>query len=791
MQNIVMRKTIRATLLVGLFIVGLSVLLPTGSVLSQETLTITRDQFEFRDAPQVGEDTLIGTLRLGTPVEWTGKTSGHWFEIKAPNGQTGWVHGSGLSRPTTRIEPTRAPTPKPSRAATSRSTTSAPGNASLKKLKKANEQYKAQLQEKDRRITELSDELGALEGKLTDVAQMVDDHKQLLKLEEIKGTEAQNEIAALQETLKQKDEDALAQKVEMTKLQNQLKDFQSRQNGFSWERILLIISLLFNLLALLLLLDLFKTRRRFKTHLEHDATHGDTLQPIRANAPAENQQQETIAAPPDVVPIQISHETDPHLDELDVIMDASEKDSAPHTPPEETSSYVEEDVVIDLEDVLPATQEIPEPSPSVEIEKPDKTISPEESEQQELDDVIIVEEPIQQLEASEQLQDDLPKPPTAAATAPLLISSPAKPEPSRSDDEIVQTIVEEAELAVELEPEEAEIPAELQVEETAEPEQYILSEEPETAIELEPEKPDLSTETSLGEMVEREPEALEESESMETLLKDTPELDQQATLDEILDDGDLEDLETTPTEEAYQAIKVGGDTFEVLPKRNTQLIESEDELPNDALSEMSKITSENLAGDDDEEVFMMNPGIIEDVESVEEAAFPGEAFESDVDQAVRNFEPGTDIASTPIEMDIPETSQNEDLLKEKELGAEIIQKEDLDEETSRTKRTAPSLFEPSPIVIEPENVPEEQLETPELEPQQSTEPKYDIELVKVGKNPDYILHILSKIEGLTKSPQALVENAPCIIAKGAGRTDAENFQLVMKKFGSDVRLIER
>ena len=71
----------------------------------QETLKITQDQFEFRDEPRVAEETLLGTLRLGTSVVWTGKTSGSWFEVKAPNGQIGWVHESGLSRPTTRPQP--------------------------------------------------------------------------------------------------------------------------------------------------------------------------------------------------------------------------------------------------------------------------------------------------------------------------------------------------------------------------------------------------------------------------------------------------------------------------------------------------------------------------------------------------------------------------------------------------------------------------------------------------------------------------------------------------------------
>ena len=71
------------------------------------------------------------------------------------------------------------------------------------------------------------------------------------------------------------------------------------------------------------------------------------------------------------------------------------------------------------------------------------------------------------------------------------------------------------------------------------------------------------------------------------------------------------------------------------------------------------------------------------------------------------------------------------------------------------------------------------------------EAKYDIELLDVGPNKDHIIHILSKINGLTNPPQELVGTVPCIIARGANESDAKNFQVLMKKFGSNVRLIQK
>ena len=691
MQRIFMIKKLWfTTILTGICAVGLCVLLHNGNASAQETLHITRDQFEFRDAPQAIDDTLIGTLRIGTSVEWTGKTSGGWFEIKAPNGQIGWVHESGISRPKTRIEPTPAPK-KTARPTTSRN---ASPTQRQETLEKTNAQYEAQLQEKDRRIAELSADLEALEEKLTDVAQMVEDHKQLLKLEELKSTEVQNERVALQNALKEKDEKSLTQKVELTRLQSQLKDLRSQQSGFSLERIILGISVLFNIVGLILL-GYIKTQRSDRKRQDHDAfmpsktDRTDEKHRVSADDAARTHLQDKTVLAHDSVKIQITHETESQLKELDVVMEAPESEII-----EEEQNYVEEDVVIDLEDVLPMTTQVePTSSPSVVSEEHDDVIMIEEPGQQEPDEVIIVEEPIQHVHEVENLQEDVIETPVFTVEAPQVLE-PEEPPPYQSE-EPVQAISEELDAEIELEPEERE-------------------------------------------------------EQMEELLEDTPELDQHAALDDILEEGDLEELEITPTEEEYQKVEVGGDTFEVLPKRNTQLIESEDESENNFATGTAETALEYPAEEDEEDIFMDNPGIIEDIE-------PGnEDFESNIEQATRHFEPDDDIASTPIEADmleevieegvLEEESSEEDILKEESIAAGML-KEDVLQESLVTDQAAPSLLEPSPFVIEPEHESGELQEEAEFDQQQIKEPKYDIELVKVGDNPEHVLHILSKLKG--------------------------------------------
>ena len=173
MKN-VWRAIIRLCIFVSLF--GFCVV---ATAFGEETLKITQDQFEFRAEPGADDENILGTLRLNTPVIWTGKASGQWLEVRAPNGEVGWVHQSGVTRPQSLPKPTpkpektpKAATPKP---AGSRSVTPPKPPAKASKAAKTTAQDQALLEEKDRRIAELSKDLDALEGKLADTAQMLDD----------------------------------------------------------------------------------------------------------------------------------------------------------------------------------------------------------------------------------------------------------------------------------------------------------------------------------------------------------------------------------------------------------------------------------------------------------------------------------------------------------------------------------------------------------------------------------------------------------------------------------------
>jgi hypothetical protein len=109
----------------------------------------------------------------------------------------------------------------------------------------------------------------------------------------------------------------------------------------------------------------------------------------------------------------------------------------------------------------------------------------------------------------------------------------------------------------------------------------------------------------------------------------------------------------------------------------------------------------------------------------------------------------------------------------------------------------PDFLEPSPVLIEPEYEPEEITVSSAGRPRASfsgkpspKEATYEIELVQVGSNPDRVIEFLSKVKGLPKSPAELIQRVPTIITRDAKETDAKNFQLLMRKLGAEVRLIQ-
>ena len=756
---------------VGMFIVVVCML--TGifwghldiRVFAAETLKITRDQFEFRDEPRVADETLLGTLRIGTPVEWTGETSGGWFRVTAPNGQTGWVHESGLSKPTTRVQPTPKPASQTSRTISAPASSSQPQlQATVRELQQRNKQYQATLEEKNKRIAQLTEDIEELEAKLTDVAQMIDDQEQLYKVDQIKTTELQNELAALQETIKQKDEELLATELERNNLTNKIIELQTQTSTETGqERFwLYAISLPLNLIGLFVLgfwgIRHIRQKKSEEALLEASIRERQESEVVQKE-PEEPEEEEIIIPPVPSAQKEAAkeHLLESDLEELDVVMAASsgaESVSEPEESTETEEALVDEDVVIDLADVLPTNEESS------------------------------LKATIQGKEEIEILTDDLEVEELAGITSEEIVEMETAEELQHIDETPVIQEPEEQE-AIEIFPEEAESIATGQ----EEFDHIVVIENHKTQEEL---HEDIEQEPA----PEIEPEEIEKipDDDMEALLENTPEMLQDTSIEELLEEGELEEEELSTAEESEnlpepevaEEVEIEGERFEMLLERNTQIIEPEEE---EAFEETLYYQETDIEEEEipqstlKEEVYARKIGDLEKVTTFDDIAVssaPEESFEAVDEELKVSFEP-----------------EKEDTISDEETVKTVSEEQETEEEMLLD--SLPSFLEPTPVLIEPEYEPEEssfvltgqgpETETSAAEP--SKEPRYDIELVDAGKSPEHIIHILSKIEGLTKSPRELVEQTPCIIARGAKETDAKNFQVVMKKFGSDVRLIKK
>jgi hypothetical protein len=244
----------------------------------------------------------------------------------------------------------------------------------------------------------------------------------------------------------------------------------------------------------------------------------------------------------------------------------------------------------------------------------------------------------------------------------------------------------------------------------------------------------------------------------------------------------------------------------MLGAHNTQIIESEED--EDVLLD----TDEELLEIEEEiepEPSMSNGepmGISEAVMSSPEPS--EEQAEQLLEEMLEQESEELEEESTPELLEEEAEQLLEEVLEEETIELErkspLLEEdaEQLIEETleNEINQAIPSFLEPSPILIEPEYEPEEvgiasseSKEAPSGSSSSSSpkEAKYDIELLDVGPNKEHIIHILSKINGLTNPPQDLVGTVPCIIARGANESDAKNFQVLMKKFGSNIRLIQK
>lgn len=689
-----MKKVVTSFMIVT--IVGLGVLWAE-EVNGAETLTVTKDHFEFRDAPRVAEETLLGTLRKGTPVEWTGTTSGSWFEVRAPNGQTGWIHKSGVSTP--RTAPTRSTSPQTSRSVPR------PTQSTLEKkvaqLEKANKQYKSLLEEKDQRIAALSADVEDLEQKLVETSQQLEDAKQLQQLENLNTPETQTEIAELQETLKQKDEALLADKVELTRLRNQVKTLEQQAGTVApLERLILYGLNGLWLIALVIVGFLYFRQRKSSAPPDYTQEFHETPASERA---------EMRATSPSEEPAMVT------------VSDTPQAGSGVE-PPESTES--DEDVVIELGDVLPVT------------------VLDEEGGH--------VEEPVEEIEDIEEIAD-------------------------------IDVVAEEVEEDVIIPPGEELIDVDEVVEVVEDVNEGEEVEEIEALEEL--------TDVEEVEDVEKAEEYEETAvETFEELADEREEEGSEFDFEAI-----YEDEEGVESSRSAGAVEVAGEAFEILDDQDTQLVEvSEDTeaAEPESFDEVEAVEEEYEVITDFDTLEAEDE--IEDIEEVEELEEPASQPEEEADliEEVEGIE------------DVEEIEDFEEL---EDIDLEEVPPEALEEipaeETSPSEDVESLDFtpvEPLPVFLEPEEheppaVPTSaaQASSTAPTPQSAKGERYDIELLQVGKQRQKIVEILSKISGLTKSPQELVETLPSIIARGAPEADAQKFQLVMQQFGAQVRLLRQ
>ena len=709
--------------------------LKVSPAIGAETLKVTKDQLEFREEPRVAEETLLGTLRIGTSVEWTGTISGDWFEVQAPNGQVGWVHKSGLSTPQTLPKPQEKPVPKSEPAkppeppttkpepGTSRTISSpTPGDELSKKvsqLEKTNTQSKALLEAKDKRINELDGELKKLEQKLVDTAQSAGDTKQL----QTRLAEIQKQV---EDALKQKDETVVAlskEKEATTNLQKHIETLQKQASeARPRERVALYaLNIVWIMLLSFIGFLYVRLKRREKSGLESEfggepknyivseqyvpsglKPRIDTLPSTPEDTGREQAVSREFIGEPAIV---MAAGPEPEIVPVEEIEEIEE------IPDEEV---LDEEVIIELADVLPtegAIHEIRQDQKSAEDVREIEIVTDEEGPESEIEELEAVEEigTVEELEEIEEVTDVEE------------IEEVEQTQPERLTAEVEETAVDDFDYAaIYTESTRDSLP-----EDTGVREKDVKEES--TAVEIGGEK--------FERLAEQDTQIIELEEGGEEQFEG--ELVDESV---VAEPGEIEEIEELGAIEELEEVNLAGAEIEEL---------GEVEIPGEVIA-----LEEVRENQDDQDVEVLE--VIEEIEEIEEVDAGAEQFEALLEQRPQRFEP----AEQPL---------------------------------------VPLLLEPSPVLIEPEHEPAEPLlEGPQLQkdwkpvpPSTSNEPKYDIELVQVGENRKQILRLLSKIEGLTKPPQELVDTVPSIIARGATQSDAKNFQMVMQKLGSEVRLIKK
>lgn len=741
-----MKKVYAATVI--LFVcVGLVCVFQSVTIYGAETLTITQDHFEFRDEPRVAEETLLGTLRAGTPVEWTGNTDGNWFEVRAPNGQVGWVHQSGVSAPKSVSRPKATPAPKQTTSRSVAKTTTASSTLQKKvaELEQTNTQYKALLEEKDRRVGELTREIDELEQKLVETAQEINDTKQFQEMEQTELTELQSQYDKLKATLDEKDAELATLQEEHDVLQEKVQPTERILYG----------SIGLWLLSLLGGIGIFLYVRHKK--------HGSMAIESEFGYEHRNYVTDTQQISPDLKP---SPPTPPS--------------AMPAAPSAEAmpvmGTVAGEDVVIELSDVLPV---------------PEQPIREDQESIEDVQDIDIVAD-IEEIQEVEEVVEELTEADVIEEIEDIEVIEDVK---ELEEPEILDNVEEIEEVEEIIEPEE--------IEELEEPELIEEAEEITDVEELieelgDAESGDVELELIPDDLVEEdvseEPFAAaavslhEELEELEEGL-DVSDFDYDAFYDELTGDASQEEI---PPQEASEIVEVAGEEFEMLAEQNTQIIEEDEEAYDaeeyieeiieevEVIEELPLETTKTLAEDVAETAEILE---LQELECVEQPF--------DIVEDIEEIEELEEIEEFEEVEEIEEIEEIEEL-EEVEQEEEIFEVEEIEEFEPAEQTIPPSLLEPSPILIEPEYEPS--LAHEQAPPTQQPEPKgpqYDIELVYIGKNKEKIVELLSKIKGLTRSPQELVDRVPSIIARRAKQDDAKNFQVVMQKLGAEVRLIKQ
>jgi len=655
-------------------------------------------------------------------VEWTGAVSGDWFQVRGPGNQIGWIHRSGLSTPRTAPTSQEQPaTASQTTTSSSRATTPRTSASTLEKqiseLEKTNAQYKALLDEKERRVAELTQEIEAVEQKLLDTAQEANDSQQMREMQQVQVSEIESRLNELKDTLKQKDEELLKGKVELTKLQNQLANLQEQaQQARPTER--LILYGLNGLLIFLFVSVVFLYIRRKKT-LEQAAAL-----PL-------------VSDQPPSVPDEQSGEG------------VQESQDLASSPPTTVVEEEVEDVVIELSDVLPAT---------------DLEASEEVEGIEEVEDVeIISENDIEEVDIIEEVE-----------------------------------VIEEPDVIEELDT----------LEEVEEIEETDILEEIEMIRDDEDDEIDELVDVDIVEVVDESGKGTgsvslyEELEERESCLGPVEEeVGSDFDFDAIYNyeaDEIIADLEEPAVEP--EPVEVGGETFEMLVEQSTQIIrvDEDEELEEEVLSAPKAF--EDIPDLEPAEQFTLK-------EEIEDLSDLLEAREMDleeihtyrdvdgfIDEETDEFIEDLDESEVQIVIDeeVEEFEEIDDLEVIEEIDDGVFEAEE--EPVFEAIDGRPDFLEPSPVLIEPEYEPVEIAPPPKKDtrpisraPRKDT---YEIELIEVGENKERIVEVLSKVRGLPKSPAELVQNIPTIITRDAKETDAKNFQILMQKLGAKVRVIK-